>query len=106
MKGAGRHSVFAALCCLHVLQVLALPHLVERPGRLHRRWHCRAGAHQHGTVDVGCHHQDAEEDGPYDCPLQTQIVSSTCHCQTCQIWMSTPDAQRHRKEISEVDSTF
>lgn len=79
--------------CLPVFQVLALPDLVERPGRLHGCWHCRAGAHQHGTVDVGCHHQDAEEDGPDDGPLQTQIISSACHCQACQIRMPAPYTQ-------------
>lgn len=58
----------------------SLPHGVDRPARLHRCRRCGAGAHQHGAVDVGCNYQDAEEDGPDDGALQTQIVRAACHC--------------------------
>lgn len=58
----------------------SLPHGVDRPARLHRCRRCRAGAHQHGAVDVGRNYQDAEEDGPDDGALQTQIVRAACHC--------------------------
>lgn len=36
------------------------------PAGLHGGLDSGAGAHQHGTVDVGRNHQDAEEDGPDD----------------------------------------
>lgn len=79
---------------LNACRTVSSPDGVERPAGLHRRLNCRAGAHQHGTVDVGCNYQDAEEDGPDDGALQTQIVSSACHRQTCQIRVSTPETQR------------
>lgn len=55
------------------------PDGVQRPARLHRRGRRRARAHQHGTVNVGCHHQDAEEDRSNDGSLYTQIVCSACY---------------------------
>lgn len=70
-----KHITHCVCRCLRC----CLPDGVERPGRLNRRGHSRAGAHQHGTVDVGCHHQDAKQNRPNDGPLQTQIVRSACH---------------------------
>lgn len=76
---------------LNVFQIFSSPDGVNWPVGLHRCWHRRAGAHQHGTVDVSCNYQDAEEDWTNDGALQTQIVGTPCHCQACQIWVSTPE---------------
>lgn len=67
-----RFSVSAfVISSMKAAQIWAVPDLVERPGGVHRGRRCRAGAHQHGTVDVGCNYQDAQEDGPDDGALQT-----------------------------------
>ena len=83
------------------------PDGMGRPAGLHRcrRWRRQAGAHQHGAVDVGCNHQDAEQDGPDDGALQPQIVRSARHRQTRQVRVSTAetrtpgDGSTHRNNL-------
>lgn len=78
---------------------LSSPHGMDRPVGLHRRLDGGAGAHQHGTVDVGRHHQDAQQDGPDDGALETQVVGATCHRQAREVRVSTPEAHTRKKQI-------
>lgn len=77
-----RRCVWACVC---------VPHGVCGPVWLDWCGECRAGTHQHGAVDVCCHHQDAEENGANYRPLQAKIVRSTCDRQACEVRMAAPD---------------
>lgn len=70
------------------------PEWVERPAGLHGGGGGRAGAHQHGAVDVGRDHQDAEQNRPDDGALQTQVIRSACHGQTRQVRVTPPGTAR------------
>lgn len=75
------------------------PHGMDGPVGLHRRLDGGAGAHQHGAVDVGRHHQDAQQDGPDDGALETQIVGAARHRQAGQVRVSTPETHTRMKLI-------
>lgn len=70
------------------------PERVERPAGLHGGGGGRAGAHQHGAVDVGCNHQDAEQNRPDDGALQTQVIRTACHGQARQVRVTPPGMER------------
>lgn len=77
------------------------PHGMDGPVGLHRRLNCRTGAHQHGAVDVGRHHQDAQQDGPDDGALKTQIVGAAGHRQAGQVRVSAPERRNRDKQSKE-----
>lgn len=73
---------------------VCVPHWVCGPTGLNWCRQCRAWTHQHGAIDVCCHHQDAEEDGPNDRPLQAKIVCPTCNRKACEVWMPPSEKQK------------
>lgn len=70
------------------------PERVDWPAGLHGCGGGRAGAHQHGAVDIGRDHQDAEENGPDDGALQTQVIRAARHSQARQVWVTSPGTPR------------
>lgn len=64
------------------------PLSLRRPWGLVWRGHRVRGTHEHGTVDIGSNHKDAEQDGPDDGSLQAEVVRAASHGQACQVRMA------------------